>query len=264
MRLRLLIAAAATMLLQACMAEMPVDSAPPQVATATSASAATPAAQSYLFSWGMFADPVFDRDVVTFNRAFAQAYGAPADSALFGFTSNRLSDPSPQAMDAALQNLATQAVDGQDTVVVMMTSHGSPDVLAVKSEPNGGISAIDAQTLSRILAPLAADRQIIILQACFSGSLIDDLRSPNRIILTAAAADRSSFGCNPDSDNTWFIKSLNRAMVEVTSQGGSWQQVFARTRALVAADEAAVGVLASNPQSYVGANMRDIWTQPSR
>ncbi|MCF2871916.1 C13 family peptidase [Octadecabacter sp. G9-8] len=255
-RFRLITAALCGALLQACMTVPTAD----QGGTDTSASTALPQARNFVFSWGMFADPVFDRDVVTFNRTFANVYGAPADIDAFGFTSSRLSTPDPAVMQSELVEMAAQAVDGRDTVVVMLTSHGSPDLMAVKTQPNGPVSAVSADTLAEFLAPLANDRQILILQACFSGSLIDELRSPNRIIMTAASADRSSFGCNPESDNTWFIRSLNRAMLEVGAQGGSWEQIFARTRALVAADEAANGYPASNPQRFVGANMRSTWT----
>ncbi|SLN40127.1 C13 family peptidase [Pseudooctadecabacter jejudonensis] len=232
---------------------------PPPADAVVTPVAVAPANQTFLFSWGMFADPVFDRDVVTFERAFARAYGTPVDADTFGFTGSTLEEPNITVMQTELAQMAADAVDGRDTVVVMLTSHGSPDVMAIKTEPNGPVSGVSAEGLAEFLAPLAADRQILILQACFSGSLIDELRSPNRIILTAAAADRSSFGCNPESDNTWFIKALNRAMVEVGARGGSWKQVFERTRALVAADEAAQGVPPSNPQSSVGANMRDLW-----
>ena len=237
--------------LQACM------TVPQDTNTSAATSTAAPSARTFLFSWGMFADPVFERDVVTFNRAFSQAYGTPDSTGLYAFESRRLADPSPSAVRQDIIRMGDAAVDGQDLVVVMLTSHGSPDVMAIQPTRNGPVSALSADGLAELLAPLNNDRQILILQACFSGSLIDELRSPNRIIMTAAAADRSSFGCNPESDNTWFIKSLNRAM----GMGGSWQQIFARTQTLVAQDEAAVGVPASNPQRFVGANMRGIWTQ---
>lgn len=250
-RFRLSIAVLTTALLQACM------DVPQTTTTAVSTSTSGAAGRNFLFSWGMFADPVFDRDVVTFERAFTRAYGTPADTELFGYTSSRLADPDTDVMKSELAQMATQAVDGRDVVVVMLTSHGSPDVMAVKMEPNGPVSAVSGDILAGFLSPLANDQQILILQACFSGSLIDELRSPNRIIMTAASATRSSFGCNPESDNTWFIKSLNQSM----AQGGSWQQVFVRTRSLVARDEAENGMTSSDPQSFVGANMRNVWTQ---
>ncbi len=251
---RLLFSAFLAAALSACM------DIPEQQTTTASASVATAPTETFLFSWGMFADPVFDRDVVTFNRAFERAYDAPTSTRAFGFTNRGLETPDPTAMRAALSDLAQRARDGQDLVVVMLTTHGAPDVLAVKTTPDGPVSGVPADGLVEFLAPLQNDQQILILQACFSGSLIDDLRAPNRIILTAAAADRTSFGCEPESDNTWFIKSLNQAM----AAGGSWQQIFARTQASVSAQEAAMGFPASNPQSFVGRDMRTIWTEAAR
>ena len=245
-------------ILQACMTA-PV----PETSSSATAVASQPASRTFLYAWGMYADPVFDRDVETFTRTFTRALGTPTQTNAFGFTSPRLSTPDIAVMERELVDVATQAKDGLDTVVVMLTSHGAPDVLAVKPTPDGPIGGVSADELAEFLSPLADDRQILILQACFSGSLIDELRSPNRIILTAAAADRSSFGCNPDSENTWFIKSLNQALTEVAASGGSWEQVFARTRQLVAADETTADVRPSNPQFFVGANMQSVWSDNS-
>jgi len=252
-RFRLIAAALSCVFLQACMTTPPASQNTTQASTSVAAVAAP---KTYLFSWGMFADPVFDRDVTTFNRAFSAQYGAPAQSWQYGANARQLTRPNIENIAAALTTMAGQARDEEDLVVVMLTSHGSPDSIALQFDQGGPVIGVSADQLASLLAPLNNDQQILILQACFSGSLIDELQSPNRIIMTAAAADRSSFGCNPDSDNTWFIKSLNRAM----AQGGSWQQVFARTRAFAAQDEITVGVPASNPQRFVGANMRDIWT----
>lgn len=248
-RLRLIAAALSAAFLSACM-DVPTQ-------TDTSASAvAVPQSQTFLYSWGMFGDPVFDRDVITFNQVFSTRYGAPTQTWEFGANARRLTRPNAQNTTFALSNMAQQARDGQDLVVVMLTTHGAPDELALQLDQGGPVASVSADQLAQLLAPLSNDRQILILQACFSGSLIDELQSPNRIIMTAASATRSSFGCNPESDNTWFIRSLNRSI----AAGGSWQQVFARTQALVAQDEASEGVPASNPQSFVGANMRDVWT----
>ena len=75
-------------------------------------------------------------------------------------------------------------------------------------------------------------------------------------MLTAARADRPSFGCQPDEKNTWFIKALSAEL----AAPGSWQSVFQRTRARVRAYEAAQGVTKhSEPQSDVGTNMAAVW-----
>ena len=77
--------------------------------------------------------------------------------------------------------------------------------------------------------------------------------------MTAAAADRTSFGCAPNNKNTWFIESLNTAM----AQEGSWKIIFEGTKSIVRSKEKAQGIPAdkySNPQSYVGSKMRGVWS----
>lgn len=225
----------------------------------TPASANAQASRNFLYAHAMYGEPVFDRDVISFQRALTTAFGAPASVERFGYTDRRLTTPSGPSMNAAISRLAAKARDGEDVVVVMFTTHGNQDILAQK--PAGGeLSFVPAQAVRAFLEPLQNDKQIIIIQACYSGSLIDDLAGPNRIILTAAAEDRTSFGCAPDNDNTWFIKSLNAAL----AQGGSWAEINARTQANVRALEESRGFPPnrySNPQFYVGRNMRDVWNR---
>lgn len=217
--------------------------------------------QTYLYAHALYGEPVFDRDVVTFQAALTKGLGEPASARLFGYTDDTLQEPSAEALTAAISELADQAIDGNDLIVAMFTTHGRPEFLAQKPADTEAITGVSAAALSRFLSPLQSDRQIIILQACFSGSLIDDLAGPNRIIMTAAAEDRSSFGCSPDNDNTFYIKALNAAI----ARGGNWSQIHERTVANVAALERAVGIPpeeTSNPQVFVGANMIGLWGKP--
>lgn len=230
---------------------------PTTTSVAPQAAAAQTEAGTFLYAQALFGDPVFDRDVRTFANALSSASGAPERQVLIGQNGGGLASP-PSNPAGVLAGLAQDATDGTDVVVVMFTSHGAPESIAIQSGRNGPIAGITGPELNALLAPLSQDRQIVILQACYSGSLIDDISAPNRIVITAAAADRPSFGCNPDNDNTWFIRSLNTAL----RQGGTWAEVFARTRAIVAEAERAAGLPASNPQVDVGRNMRDIWNGP--
>ncbi|MGH1369255.1 MAG: C13 family peptidase [Maritimibacter sp.] len=229
--------------------------------TTTNAQAATPPSSSrpwqntYLYTEALYEDPVFKNDVDSFSKTIAQHMARP--SAAYKFGTKGLPRSTGNAGFAALTDLAQKAQDGDDLVIAMFTSHGQKDMLAYK-EPGKQYRAITAQMLKSRLAPLQNDKQVIIIQACFSGSLIDDLASPNRIILTAAAQDRSSFGCRPDRHNTWFIQALNASI----AQGGSWQEIAKRTQSIIRGWEIKRGFptrLYSNPQIYVGRNMQDIW-----
>ena len=109
---------------------------------------------------------------------------------------------------AVLKNLAALARP-QDKVMVLLASHGADGFLSVQAGKQllGVASVAD---LGRWLEPLGDRPTLLVISACHSGSFIDPLRRPNRIILAAAAKDRSSFGCQPKSDNTFFIKELLR------------------------------------------------------
>jgi Peptidase C13 family len=107
---------------------------------------------------------------------------------------------------AVLQKLSELARP-QDKVMVLLASHGAEGFLSLHAgkEPLGFATVAD---VARWLQPLGTKPTLLVISACHSGSFIDPLRRPNRIILTAAAKDRSSFGCQPKSDNTFFTKAL--------------------------------------------------------
>lgn len=94
-----------------------------------------------------------------------------------------------------------------DKVVVMLSTHGNDGVLAIENDGEAA-PLLRGNELRTMLAPLRGQPTLLLLSACYSGSLIAQLKAPERIILTAAAADRSSFGCEPLSTNTYFIDAL--------------------------------------------------------
>jgi hypothetical protein len=49
---------------------------------------------------------------------------------------------------------------------------------------------------------------VIVVSACFSGSFIDDIEAPDRLVITAARGDRTSFGCRDGAKWTEFGESF--------------------------------------------------------
>jgi hypothetical protein len=222
----------------------------------TGSAALTDQANVYFFGQSLWAEPVFDRDVRLVQQAIDARYGNLLDSLVVG--TEQISGTQSTATDE-IALLADQARDGQDVVVVFFTSHGTEGSITVL--PSGASDFFDwsAADIRDFLSPLEADRQVVILQACHSGSLIPALQHPNRIIITAARADRSSFGCEPGGDSTWFVKALTEEM----ASGGSWEEIFARTESSVLRYETEQGLAEgerSYPQFSVGAAMQDVWT----
>jgi hypothetical protein len=49
---------------------------------------------------------------------------------------------------------------------------------------------------------------VIVVSACYSGSFIDEIARPDRLVITAAAADRASFGCRDGVEWTDFGRAF--------------------------------------------------------
>ena len=90
---------------------------------------------------------------------------------------------------------------------------------------------------------------IIVVSACHSGSFIPALASPTRLIIAAARADRTSFGCDDKREWTYFGDAyFNRALREETS----FKRAFTRAKSLVEQWESIDRLTPSLPQMMGG------------
>ena len=91
------------------------------------------------------------------------------------------------------------------------------------------------------------------LSACFSGVFVPVLNGDQSVIVTAASSQRTSFGCNPGNDWTFFGDALiNRALRQPVGL-----EEAARTAGRSVAEwEAKARFLASLPQVNIGMNAR--------
>ena len=76
----------------------------------------------------------------------------------------------------------------------------------VGADPQDRAEVLDE--LARLLEPLAERNLVIVISACYSGGFIDALKDERTLVMTAARADRTSFGCSDDSDFTYFGRAL--------------------------------------------------------
>lgn len=147
-----------------------------------------------------------------------------------------------------------QYVREQDLVVLLLSSHGNVGYIA-NQIGNRRYGDIAAHNINTVLYKLKETPTIIIISACYSGSLIPKLEARNRIILTAAAKDRGSWGCSPLDQNTFFIDALFGDKFDPSL---SLTASFEETKVRVAKREEEKKLTPSNPQIFVGANMREL------
>lgn len=95
----------------------------------------------------------------------------------------------------------------QDKVMVLFATHGHVDVLAINFSAQE-YPFVNAAFLTRAMADMRGKQTLIVMSACHSGSFLKPLAGPTRIVVAAAAADKSSFGCQFQSTNTYFIDAL--------------------------------------------------------
>ncbi len=137
----------------------------------------------------------------------------------------------------------------EDALLLFVTTHGTEDhTLYVQVDQNEE-DFISPQDLRKALQDAGIGNRIIVLSACYSGGFIPALRSPDTLILTAARADRPSFGCGNTSNATYFGKAW---LVDAMNESDDPLAAFDIAKAAITAREKHDGELPSLPQQSLG------------
>ena len=168
---------------------------------------------------------------------------------------------------ATSENMATvlkkvaELARPQDKVVILFSTHGRPNMLSVNFADKP-YPQIDSRWLNRQLEALGDKPTVLLLSACHAGSFVPAMRMPTRVILAAAAADRSSFGCNFSSGNTFFIDAL---LNQAHSGEKNLIQLMEAAKLDIDRRERDMGLRPpSLPQSFFGASAQPWASQPLR
>ncbi|MBW9262905.1 MAG: C13 family peptidase [Candidatus Thiodiazotropha sp. (ex. Lucinisca nassula)] len=92
----------------------------------------------------------------------------------------------------------------EDVLFLFMTSHGSKDPKFSVSFGPVPLEDITPLQLRQALDKSGILWRVIVVSSCYSGGFIEPLRTPHTLIITAADADRQSFGCGVKSEFTDF------------------------------------------------------------
>jgi len=162
-------------------------------------------------------------------------------------------------LEETLDGLASLMKPDEDILLLYMSTHGDEDHnLLVDMDPLP-LDQIGANDLSDILKKRPFKWKVVVVNACYSGGFVPTLQGPGTLVITAARADRSSFGCGSDSDITyfghaWLVDGLNRTP--------DFMEAFRLATAEIAQWEAKDKLTPSEPQMNVGdgiANQLALW-----
>ncbi len=192
---------------------------------------------------------VFDNARRDVSAGF-ERIGVSADNLIqFSVRPDRYQAAHPLQADAdtianSLWDLSNRAGGG---CLIYFSSHGTPDGIVL------GDSILTPPMLAAMLHNSCAGRPtVVILSACFSGAFVPALAGPNRLILTAARRDRTSFGCGDNDKYPFFDDCVLRSL----PRSSGFPQLAQDVDECVSRREQAVHVdLPSDPQLSVGARV---------
>ena len=140
----------------------------------------------------------------------------------------------------------------QDAVMVYLSSHGTKDHKLSIEFPPLQLDALSPQALKQMLDDAGIKWRIIVVSACYSGGFIEPLKDERSLIITASAADRTSFGCGAESAATYFGDALFQHALRFED---SFLKAFEDAKKIIADREKSEKRQPSDPQLFVGKSM---------
>jgi len=102
--------------------------------------------------------------------------------------------PHPATAQTVLDGFYGAATQGMAGCLLYFTSHGTPTSMVFGNAP-----AMTPDMMVNIVRRACGARPtVVIVSACYSGIFVNALAAPNRMVLTAASRERTSFGCGAD------------------------------------------------------------------
>lgn len=158
----------------------------------------------------------------------------------------------------ALAAVAERMDPDRDILFLALSSHGSADPLLEVSNDGLPLAQLGPDELASALRDSGIRRRIIVISACYAGAFIPRLQNPDTIVIAAAAADKTSFGCSDDRDLTYFGEAFYRDALPVAS---SLEAAFERAKASIAEREARAHEIPSDPQAFFGSALSALLKQ---
>jgi hypothetical protein len=207
-------------------------------------------ADVYVLSFGLWGpQSVFESEAKGAARILETQLGSKGRTIVRSNTKRRFGATPPILLAAA--QATGQALDpAEDVVALVLTSHGAPEGVGI-------VAGRDAQLMTPddvkvLLSEAKAQYRIVIVSACYSGVFANALADPRTLVITAAAADKPSFGCRDGATWTYFGDAFfNKALRKEPRLDAA----FETARRLVTQRERREGFDPSNPQIAGGSEV---------
>lgn len=214
----------------------------------------------YALTFAPYADEdVFLRESAMVSEVMQQRLGAAGRSLQLvnhRNTATELAWATPLNLQRAVHGIAERMDREEDVLFIHLTSHGAKDgQLAAAFDPLS-IEPLTPALLKAALDEAGIRHRIVSVSACYSGSWIAPLQGDHTLVLTAADAQRTSYGCGTRSELTFFGRAMYDELLRRETL--DFETAHAKARELIAQREKEAGKDDgySNPQIAMGGGMR--------
>jgi hypothetical protein len=193
---------------------------------------------------------VFRREAHSIKQHFDSELGTAGKSMQLvnsRVTANDIPQSTKTSIGQSLTKMAERMDAEQDILFVYLTSHGSKDHQFYLNNSAMPLNNLPATELANMLNDIPVKWKVIVVSACYSGGFIPEVKNDNTLVITAAAADRTSFGCSDNVDFTYFGEAFIKDSL-ATSE--TFVEAFDKAIKIVAAREEEEGFEPSNPKIY--------------
>jgi hypothetical protein len=192
---------------------------------------------------------IFDNARRDVSAALVEIGFNPSNIAQFSVRPGRY--PAAHRLDADAGSIADTMADlsehARGGCLLYFSSHGNPSGIVL------GQGSLSPARLNAMVSGACGERPtIVVISACYSGVFVRPLAAPNRMILTAARPDRSSFGCGGTTRYPYFDACLLATIGEVQD----FRALAIGTKSCVARMERRTQMSPpSEPQIFVGSRI---------
>ena len=201
---------------------------------------------------------VFLNEVRSVEQLFAEHYGTEGHSLVLVNNAETLETmplANPESLTRALKRFGEQMNPDEDVLFLFLTSHGSRDHRFSFDFWPFSFTDLTPRMLRQALDDAGITRRVVVVSACYSGGFVPALQDDYTLVITAAAADRNSFGCSNGNAFTDFGRAY---FDEALRETRSFTAAFDIARARIAGREAAESMTPSLPQMQGGERLKPL------
>jgi len=193
---------------------------------------------------------VFDNFILDFAAELQDSPSVASMTRLHASVDERWQASGLRALDRTLTTLDPQENEG---CLVYLTGHGAPEGLALSADVPTYF--VRPSRMESMLNSCGGRTTVLVVSACFSGIFNRrGITRDERIVMTASAADLTSFGCSNNNRYTFF----DQCFLDAWPRNNNWGTLADEVRNCVRETERDGDFPASKPQSFFGAGLREL------